>query len=109
MTTLRAIRRTLPLAAVAALMLVKPVSAQNYPTRNISILVGFAAGGAADLIARLVGQKLGERLGQTVVVENRGGAGGNIASKTVANAAPRRLLAAHHDVLARGQRDCQQE
>jgi tripartite-type tricarboxylate transporter receptor subunit TctC len=88
MTTLRTIRRALPLAAVAALMLAKPVSAQNYPTRNINILVGFAAGGAADLIARLVGQKLGERLGQTVVVENRGGAGGNIASKTVANAAP---------------------
>jgi tripartite-type tricarboxylate transporter receptor subunit TctC len=88
MTTLRTIRRTLAPAAVAALMLAKPAPAQDYPTRNINVLVGFAAGGAADVIARQVGQRLGERLGQTVVVENRGGAGGNIATKLVSNAAP---------------------
>ena len=88
MTKLRAIRCTLVLAAVAALILAKPASAQNYPTRNINVLVGFAAGGAADVIARQVGQRLGERLGQTIVVENRGGAGGNIAGKMVSNAAP---------------------
>ncbi len=88
MTMLCAIRHTLPLAAVAALMLAKPASAQDYPTRNINVLVGFAAGGAADVIARQVGQRLGERLGQTVVVENRGGAGGSIAGKMVSNAAP---------------------
>ncbi len=84
----RTLRRTLSLAAVAALMLATPASAQDYPTRNINVLVGFAAGGAADVIARQVGQRLGERLGQTVVVENRGGAGGNIATKIVSNAAP---------------------
>ena len=84
----RTLRRTLSLAAVAALMLATPASAQDYPTRNINVLVGFAAGGAADVIARQVGQRLGERLGQNVVVENRGGAGGNIATKIVSNAVP---------------------
>lgn len=88
MTTLRAICRTLALAAVAALILAKPASAQDYPTRSINVVVGFAAGGAADLIARLVGQRLGERLGWTIVIENRGGAAGNIAAKTVSAAAP---------------------
>jgi tripartite-type tricarboxylate transporter receptor subunit TctC len=88
MPALCTIRRMLPLAAVAILMLAKPAPAQDYPTRNINVLVGFAAGGAADVIARQVGQRLGERLGQTVVVENRGGAGGNIATKIVTNAAP---------------------
>jgi tripartite-type tricarboxylate transporter receptor subunit TctC len=63
-------------------------AAQPYPARNITIVVGFAAGGVADGIARLVGQRLGERLGQSVVVENRGGAGGNVAAKHVAGTAP---------------------
>lgn len=88
MTTFRTIRRTLPLAALAALMLAKPAPAQDYPTKNIRVVVGFAAGGATDLIARLVGQKLSERLGKTVVVENRGGASGAIASREVSKAAP---------------------
>jgi tripartite-type tricarboxylate transporter receptor subunit TctC len=61
-----------------------PTSAQIYPNRNITFVVGFAAGGFADAIGRLVAQKLSERLGQTVVVENRGGAAGNIAAKSVA-------------------------
>jgi tripartite-type tricarboxylate transporter receptor subunit TctC len=64
-----------------------PASAQSYPSRNITLVIGFAAGGFADSVGRLVGQKLGERLGQTVVVENRGGAGGNIAAKNVAGSA----------------------
>jgi len=65
-----------------------PAAAQSYPTQNITFQVAFAAGGIADVIARLVGLKLGERLGHTVVVENRGGAGGNIAAKNVSGAAP---------------------
>src|SRR5712664_743314 len=68
--------------------LAQPVGAQTYPAQNITFQVAFAAGGIADVVARLVGQKLGERLGHTVVVENRGGAGGNIAAKVVSGAAP---------------------
>src|SRR5437763_8151062 len=64
-----------------------PAAAQTYPSQTITFVVGFAAGGVADSIARLIGQKLGERLGQTVVVENRAGAGGNIAAKSVAGSA----------------------
>lgn len=78
-------------AVVMALLTVlsaAPASAQTYPSRNITLVVGFAAGGFADGIGRLVGQKLAERLGQSVVIENRGGAGGNIAAKTVAASAP---------------------
>jgi tripartite-type tricarboxylate transporter receptor subunit TctC len=88
MTTIRIILRTLALVALAAPISAKPVSAQDYPTRNINIMVGFAAGGAADLIARLVGQKLSERFGRSIVIENRGGAAGNLAGKMVASAAP---------------------
>jgi len=62
--------------------------AQNYPTRAVRWLVGFAAGGFNDIMARLIGQALSERLGQPFVIENRPGAGGNIATEAVVNAAP---------------------
>ena len=75
------------LAFLAAVALPQPAAAQNYPTQNITFVVGFAAGGIADVVARLVGLKLSDRLGQTIVVENRGGAGGNIAAKVVTGAA----------------------
>lgn len=74
--------------AATATGLGQPASAQSYPTQNINMLVAFPAGGLADLIARLVASKLEARVKQSVVVENRGGAGGNIAAKTVAGAAP---------------------
>jgi tripartite-type tricarboxylate transporter receptor subunit TctC len=61
-------------------------SAQAYPTRPVRILVGFAAGGAPDIAARLVGQWLSERLGQQFIIENRPGAGGNIATEAVVEA-----------------------
>ena len=76
--------------ALALLLTVaaQPAAAQSYPAQNVTFVVAFAAGGIADVVARLVGQKLGERLKQTVVVENRGGAGGNLAAKVVSAAAP---------------------
>ena len=74
--------------AIAAACLAHPAGAQTYPAQNITLQVAFAAGGIADVVARLVGQKLSERFGQTVVVENRGGAGGNLAAKAVSGAAP---------------------
>jgi tripartite-type tricarboxylate transporter receptor subunit TctC len=84
-----ALRPALLFAVIAALAgNAQPVCAQNYPTQNITFQVAFAAGGIADVVARLVGLKLSDRLGQTVVVENRGGAGGNIAAKLVSGAAP---------------------
>ena len=58
---------------------------QDYPTRPIRIVVPFPAGGSNDIIARIVAQKLGEGIGQNVIVENRGGAGGNIGAEAVAN------------------------
>ncbi len=66
-----------------------PVSAaQNYPTRAVRILVGFAPGGSNDIYARLVGQWLSDRLGQPFVVENRPGGGTNIATDAVVKAQP---------------------
>src|SRR5262245_15972023 len=62
--------------------------AQAYPTRPVRLIVGFDAGGAADILARLMGQWLSERLGQQFVIENRSGASGNIAAEAVARAAP---------------------
>ena len=78
-------RRILQLAAGAATLpaLARGARAQSYPTRTIRIICGFAAGGAPDILARLVGAWLAERLGQTVVVEDRTGGGGNIATEAV--------------------------
>jgi tripartite-type tricarboxylate transporter receptor subunit TctC len=63
-------------------------SAQTYPNQAVRIVVPFAAGGAVDSIARIVGQKMSESLGQPVVIENKPGAGGNLAADAVARAAP---------------------
>jgi tripartite-type tricarboxylate transporter receptor subunit TctC len=83
-------RRTiLRLAAGAAALPVASrfARAQAYPSRPVRIVVGFAAGGATDIIARLMGQRLSERLGQQFIIDNRPGAGGNIATEAVVRAA----------------------
>jgi tripartite-type tricarboxylate transporter receptor subunit TctC len=67
---------------------VRTASAQSYPARPVRMLVGFAAGGAPDIAARLVAQWLSDRLGQQFVIENRPGAGGNIATEAVVDAPP---------------------
>ena len=74
-------------AAAAGVLLAQSASAQTYPAQTITTYVAFPAGGLADIIARLVSAKLETRLKQSVVVENRGGAGGNIAAGVVAHAA----------------------
>ena len=75
-------------AAAAAPALPQLASALDYPTRPVRIIVGFPPGGVADIYARLIGEWLSERLGQPFVVENRPGAGSNIATEAVVNAAP---------------------
>src|SRR5215469_11527021 len=84
-------RRTfLHLAAGAAALPVVPriAFAQAYPTRPVRLIVPFGSAGATDITARLIGQWLSERLGQQFVIENRPGAGGNIATEAVVRAAP---------------------
>jgi len=75
-------------ALAAALAMVANASAQGYPGRPITLVVGFAPGGGTDTVARVMQKKLGELLGQTIVVENRAGAGGIIAADLVSKAAP---------------------
>jgi len=80
----------LQLAAAAAALPMVPrlAKAQSYPNQPVRIMVGYAPGGSTDILARLMGQWLSERLGQQFVVENRAGAGSNIATEAVVNAAP---------------------
>lgn len=80
-------RRAL-LAATFALALPGLAAAQAFPSKPITIVVPFAAGGSTDIVARIVGAKMGEILGQTVLIENRAGAGGSIGAGAVAKAAP---------------------
>jgi tripartite-type tricarboxylate transporter receptor subunit TctC len=83
-------RKFLHLAASIAAIptLSRTARAEAYPTRPIRLIVGFAPGGGNDITARLMGQWLSEHLGQPIVVENRPGAGTNIATEAVVNAAP---------------------
>ena len=76
--------------AVAAVSLAFPTgaAAQSYPNRAVRIIISFAAGGSIDTLGRIVAQKLGEMWGQSVFVENRGGAGGNIGASAAAQSPP---------------------
>ena len=73
-------------SAVALPAMSRAAGAQAYPSRPIRLLVGFAPGGGTDVMARLVQQALSEQLGQQIVVENRPGAGTNIATEAVVDA-----------------------
>ena len=82
-------RRSISLGFMLALILLGQAHAQTaWPAKPIRMIVGFAAGGSTDVTARIIAQALSERLGQPVVVENRGGAGGNIGAEAVAKADP---------------------
>jgi tripartite-type tricarboxylate transporter receptor subunit TctC len=88
---MKVFRRTfLRLAAGAAVLptVSQIAHAQSYPNRPVRLVVGFAPGGGNDITARLMGQWLSERLGQPFIIENRPGAGTNVATEAVANAAP---------------------
>jgi tripartite-type tricarboxylate transporter receptor subunit TctC len=74
-------------AVAASPALLRRAAAEDYPARPVRIVAGFAAGGGVDITARLIGQWLADRLGQSFVVENRPGAGGNIGTEAVVNAA----------------------
>src|SRR5258705_13836132 len=79
---------TVATLAIALPCLAQQYLSQQYPAQAITFVVPFAAGGVADTVARAVAQKLGERTGQSVVVENRVGAGGNLGAKYVTGTAP---------------------
>ena len=80
--------RAIVIALAFAAGIISTSLAQTWPTHPIRLTVNFPPGGAADLLARLVGQSLGETLGQPVVIENKGGANGNLGGEAVARSAP---------------------
>src|SRR3972149_608590 len=76
------------LLIAAGLALAGTAQAQSWPQKSVRFIVPFPPGGATDISARLLGQKLTEIWGQTVVIENRGGAGGGVGAAEAARAAP---------------------
>jgi tripartite-type tricarboxylate transporter receptor subunit TctC len=93
---------TAVVALVSALVCGRPAQAADYPTRPVVMVLGFAPGGPSDVMARIFGKRLEQALGQPVVIENRTGAGGNVAAEQVARAAPDgyTLLLANSGILA---------
>ena len=83
------LRKLLP-AAVGAMMFLQAAgaAAQAWPAKPVRLMVPFPPGGSTDIVARIVAQKLSERLGQSIVIENRGGAGGTIGTALIARSAP---------------------
>ncbi|XUM23804.1 Bug family tripartite tricarboxylate transporter substrate binding protein [Bradyrhizobium oligotrophicum S58] len=75
-------------SAVPSFAAIRKASAADYPTRPVRFVVGYPPGGATDILARLIGQRLSETLGQQFIVENKPGAGNNIGTDAVVNAAP---------------------
>jgi tripartite-type tricarboxylate transporter receptor subunit TctC len=97
----RTAMRTL-FAALAGLFLLQNAASAAYPTRPVVLVVAFTPGGPSDVLARIIGKKLSDELGQQFVIENRPGAGGNIAAEYVAHAAPDGyvLLMGNNSILA---------
>jgi tripartite-type tricarboxylate transporter receptor subunit TctC len=81
-------RRTFVLGTLAAPLVARQTFAQAFPSKTVRIVVGFPAGGAIDILARLIAPKMADRLGQPVIVENRAGANGLIATQGVAQSDP---------------------
>ena len=81
-------KRIRKVCVVIALFAAPGFAADNYPAKPIRVLAGGAAGGPIDIMGRVVGQKLSDMLGQTIVIDNRGGAGGTIATRLAAQAVP---------------------
>ena len=76
------------MAGAVAIAPASPVQALDYPTRPVRLMVGFPPGGSADIVARIIGQALTERMGQSFVIDNKPGAGSNLATDLVARAEP---------------------
>src|ERR1700693_4751300 len=76
------------MSCLSAVCFAAASAGDTYPTKPIRVLAGGAAGGPIDIMARVVGQKLAEQLGQSVVIDNRGGAGGTIATRIAAQSVP---------------------
>lgn len=74
-------KRTARLVAAFSLALLGVAAAQDYPSRPITLVVPYAAGGGNDVMARIVAEKMSKSLGQQIVIENKGGAGGSIATR----------------------------
>ena len=88
-------------ASLAGIVAHSPAQAQTFPTKPITLVVPFAAGGPTDVVARVIGQAMTKSLGQTVVVENTAGAGGTIAANKVARATPDGYtVLIHHNGMA---------
>lgn len=85
---MRQLCRRLILTVCAAMLFAGAATAQDYPSRPVKIVVPYPAGGSNDIVARLIAQKLSERSGQNFLVENRGGAGGNVGAEAVAASEP---------------------
>jgi len=91
MTTLHSTRWVHAIAAAALLLAIgsaPSAPAQDYPNQTVRIVVPFVAGGGVDVVARLIAPRLGEALGQSVIIENRGGAGGMLGTAAVAQSPP---------------------
>ncbi|HKA43401.1 MAG TPA: tripartite tricarboxylate transporter substrate binding protein [Burkholderiales bacterium] len=80
--------RYIRLIPLVSIVVAAVVPAQNWPARPVRILVGFAPGGSTDIVARLIAQEMAKNLGQQVIVDNRPGAGGNIAAELTSKAPP---------------------